>query len=94
VDEETRRTAHWQSIAGVAFALWALLVPVSAKWVVDSLERMSETQEIAAREASRQREVIEGRLTRLEERQMFITRSLERLEQEHHADVSAIKRKQ
>ena len=83
--EHEARTVHWQGIAGLAFGLWALLVPISAKWVVDSLERMTTVQVAASAEQARRNELLEGRITRIEERQTFVFQTLSRMQEEHSA---------
>lgn len=81
--EETQRRVHWQAIAGIAFGLWALLVPVSAQWVVASLERMNEAQLATSIEQARRNELLEGRIARIEERQQYLIQTLSRIEREH-----------
>lgn len=72
----------WQTLAGIGFSLWAIFVPISAKWVVDSLERMTVTQAAYAVESARRNEMLEGRMSRFEERQLFLMQELTRLRQE------------
>jgi len=82
-EEQEAHTRFWQALAGIAFSLWAVLVPISAKWVVDSLKEMSAAQMVFAQEAARRNELTEGRISRIEERQTFIMRELQRLALEH-----------
>ena len=66
----------WQSLAGIGFSLWAVLVPISAKWVVDSLQQMSAAQSEYAKAAAVRNEQMEGRIVRIEERQQFIMKQI------------------
>lgn len=83
MDEEEKRTHFWQALAGLAFALWAVLVPISAKWVVVSLDTMSKAQMVFAQESAKRNELLEGRITRIEERQRFIMEELKQMKYEH-----------
>ena len=80
--EEENRARFWQALAGIAFSLWAVLVPLSAKWVVDSLQKMAEAQITFAQEAAKRNELLEGRIARIEERQQFVLQEFRQIKLE------------
>lgn len=84
-DEEgnAARSRFWQVVAGFSFGLWSLMVPISARWVVDSLQEMSTAQAAYAVEQTRRNEIFETRLARYEERHTFILLQLSKIQSDH-----------
>lgn len=79
-EKEVIAAPLWQTLAGIGFSLWAIFVPISAKWVVDSLEKMTTAQTNYAAESARRNELLEGRMARFEERQFFLMEQIKRMQ--------------
>lgn len=78
-----RRLHFWQGVAGLAFSLWALLVPLSAKWVVDSISNLTEAEANRARIDAQRNEITEARLTKAETRIEFILDEIQSIRRDH-----------
>jgi hypothetical protein len=83
IAEQEKRTHFWQALSGIAFTMWALMVPISAKWVVDSLSTMSDAEKIRAEQEYRRNELMEGRMSRLETKHEYMMEEIRRMQMEH-----------
>jgi hypothetical protein len=68
----------WLKAASLCFGLWSLMVPISAKVIVDRLEVISTEQAEANQRLNTFILANERRITLLEERQSYVLRVLER----------------
>lgn len=83
-EKASAREDFWLRAATWTFGLWAILLPITGKMVVDKIDDIAESQQVYVEEFVKYRELMERRLTILEERQSSILRKVEKIDEERH----------
>lgn len=68
------------------FGLWALLLPLSAGLIINKVDEMADSQSLIAEQFVAYREMMEKRVTILEERQIAIIKKLEQIDGDHRQE--------
>ena len=72
--EQTQRNAFWMKFAGFAFSAWALLLPISAAIISNTVSKVGDAQQVFNASFNEYRQQVERRLTLLEDRQATVLR--------------------
>lgn len=78
-----RQEGFWLKAATWTFGLWALMLPITGKLVIDSIKEVAEEQKTMAREFVLYREMNERRLAIIEERQSVVIQRLNSVDAHH-----------
>lgn len=92
MDQEERdfrqKEGFWLKAATWTFGLWALMLPITGKLVIDSIRDVADEQKNTTSEFIKYREIQEKRMTIVEERQNVIMRRLEQIDTDHRNGIN------
>lgn len=91
MDEEQanfrRQEGFWLKAATWTFGLWALMLPITGKLVIDSIKEVADEQKAMTKEFILYREMNERRIAILEERQSVVIRRLDYVDSHHQEEA-------
>jgi len=82
MDDDEQRSQFWMRVAGIGFAVWSLMLPIAALMVQSSLSDLAKSNTAMASRLENYILGMEARVTRIEERQSVVMRSIEQLQRD------------